>query len=131
VIVDSSALVAIALKEPGWEALLRKIAEADVVAIGAPTLAETGAVLTARLGPNAPRLLRSLVEEAGIEVVPFVAEHARAAMEAFARYGKGRHPAALNFGDCLTYAVAKLARQPLLYVGADFSKTDLAGVADA
>ena len=124
-IVDSSALVAIVLKEPGWENLLRRIAEAGSVAIGAPTLAETGAVLMARLGAQAPRLLRTLIDESDIDVVPFVEEHARAAMDAFARYGKGRHPAGLNFGDCLTYAVAKLSGEPLLYVGNDFSKTDL------
>ena len=124
-IVDSSALVAIVLKEPGWEDLLGRIAEAPAVAIGAPTLAETGAVLTARLGPQAPRLLRDLIDEGDIDVVPFVEEHARAAMDAFSRYGKGRHPAGLNFGDCLTYAVAKLSEEPLLYVGNDFSKTDL------
>jgi len=125
VIVDSSALVAIVLKEPGWEDLLARIAEASAVAIGAPTLAETGAVLTARLGTQAPRLLRALIDEGDIDVVPFVEEHARAAMDAFSRYGKGRHPAGLNFGDCLTYAVAKLSGEPLLYVGNDFSKTDL------
>ncbi len=124
-IVDSSALVAIVLKEPGWEDLLARIAEASAVAIGAPTLAETGAVLTARLGTQAPRLLRALIDEGDIDVVPFVEEHARAAMDAFSRYGKGRHPAGLNFGDCLTYAVAKLSGEPLLYVGNDFSKTDL------
>ncbi len=124
-IVDSSALVAIVLKEPGWEDLLARIGEASSVAIGAPTLAETGAVLTARLGTQAPRLLRTLIDEADIDVVPFVEEHARAAMDAFSRYGKGRHPAGLNFGDCLTYAVAKLSGEPLLYVGNDFSKTDL------
>ena len=124
-IVDSSALVAIVLKEPGWESLLGRIAEAGTVAIGAPTLAETGAVLTARLGAQAPRLLRTLIDESDIDVVPFVEEHARAAMDAFARFGKGRHPAGLNFGDCLTYAVAKLSGEPLLYVGNDFSKTDL------
>ena len=124
-IVDSSALVAIVLKEPGWEDLLGRIGEADTVAIGAPTLAETGAVLTARLGAQASRLLRTLIDESDIDVVPFVEEHARAAMDAFARFGKGRHPAGLNFGDCLTYAVAKLSGEPLLYVGNDFSKTDL------
>ena len=124
-IVDSSALVAIVLKEPGWEDLLARIGEASSVAIGAPTLAETGAVLTARLGTQAPRLLRTLIDEADIDVVPFVEEHARAAMDAFSRYGKGRHPAGLDFGDCLTYAVAKLSGEPLLFVGNDFSKTDL------
>lgn len=63
------------------------------------------------------------MREAGIDVVPFGEEHARAAVEAFARFGKGRHPAALNFGDCQTYAVALLSRQQLLCIGRDFPKT--------
>lgn len=124
-ILDSSVLVAVLLKEPGWRGLLGRIAADETAAVGAPTLAETGLVLTARLGRDARRLLSSFVREAGITVLPFVEEHARVAVEAYARYGKGRHPAALNFGDCLTYAVARLAGQPLLCVGDDFPRTDL------
>ncbi len=124
-ILDSSVLVAVLLKEPGWQGLLGRIAADETAAVGAPTLAETGLVLTARLGRDARRLLSSFVREAGITVLPFVEEHARVAVEAYARYGKGRHPAALNFGDCLTYAVARLAGQPLLCVGDDFPRTDL------
>lgn len=124
-ILDSSALVAVLLREPGWQALLGRIAADENAAVGAPTLAETGLVLTARLGSDARRLLSAFIREAGITVVPFVEEHARAAVEAYARYGRGRHPAALNFGDCMTYAVARLAGQPLLCVGDDFPKTDL------
>ena len=67
----------------------------------------------------------ALVRDFGIVVIPFEAEHARVAAEAFARFGKGRHRAALNFGDCMSYAVAKLAGQPLLCTGSDFAKTDL------
>jgi len=125
VILDSSALVAVLLREPGWQSLLGRIAADETAAVGAPTLAETGLVLTARLGRDAQRLLSAFVREAGITVIPFVEEHARVAVEAYARYGKGRHPAALNFGDCLTYAVARLAGQPLLCVGDDFPRTDL------
>jgi ribonuclease VapC len=125
VILDSSALVAVLLREPGWQALLGRIAADETAAVGAPTLAETGLVLTARLGRDARRLLSAFVREAGITVVPFVEEHARVAVEAYARYGKGRHPAALSFGDCLTYAVARLSGQPLLCVGDDFPRTDL------
>lgn len=124
-ILDGSVLVAVLLREPGWQALLGRIAADETAAVGAPTLAETGLVLTARLGRDARRLLSAFVREAGITVVPFVEEHARVAVEAYARYGKGRHPAALNFGDCLTYAVARLAGQPLLCVGDDFPRTDL------
>ena len=124
-ILDSSALVAVLLREPGWQALLGRIAADEAAAVGAPTLAEAGLVLTARLGRDARRLLSAFVREAGITVIPFVEEHARVAVEAYARYGKGRHPAALNFGDCLTYAVARLAGQPLLCVGDDFPRTDI------
>ena len=124
-ILDSSVLVAVLLGEPGWQALLGRIAADETAAVGAPTLAETGLVLTARLGRDARRLLSAFVREAGITVVPFVEEHARVAVEAYARYGKGRHPAALSFGDCLTYAVARLSGQPLLCAGDDFPRTDL------
>jgi ribonuclease VapC len=125
VILDSSALVAVLLREPGWQGLLGRIAADEAAAVGTTTLAETGLVLTARLGRDARRLLSAFVREAGITVLPFVEEHARVAVEAYVRYGKGRHPAALSFGDCLTYAVARLAGQPLLCVGNDFPRTDL------
>ena len=124
-IVDSSALVAIVLREPGWETLTEKLSSGAAGA-GAPTLAEAGIVLTAKMGPRGRSLLARVVQEARISVVPFTDEHWPIAVDAYARFGKGRHAAALNFGDCLTYAVASLAGQPLLYVGEDFGKTDLA-----
>ena len=124
-IVDSSALVAIVLREPGWESLAEKLFS-GLAGAGAPTLAEAGVVLTAKMGPRGRSLLARVVQEARISVVPFTDEHWPIAIDAYARFGKGRHAAALNFGDCLTYAVASLAGQPLLYVGEDFSKTDLA-----
>ncbi len=124
-IVDSSAIVAILLKEPGFEALARKLASADYAAVGAPTLAETSIVLCARLGPSGKSLLARLVDEATLDVIDFDAAHWGAAADAFVRFGKGRHPAGLNFGDCLTYAIAKLAEQPLLCKGDDFPRTDL------
>ena len=124
-IVDSSALVAIVLREPGWETLVEKLSTGAAGA-GAPTLVEAGLVLTAKMGPRGRSLLARVVQESRISVVPFTDEHWPIAIDAYARFGKGRHAAALNFGDCLTYAVASLASQPLLYVGEDFSKTDLA-----
>jgi len=124
VIVDSSALVAIVLREPGWEALVDKLS-AEPAGAGAPTLAEAGMVLTARLGPRGRSLLARIVQEARIVVVPFTDEHWPIAIDAYARFGKGRHAADLNFGDCLTYAVASLAGQPLLCLGEDFARTDL------
>ena len=123
-IVDSSVLVAIVLREAGWEALVDTLSAGHAGA-GAPTLAEAGMVLTARLGPRGRSLLARVVQEAAIAVVPFTDEHWPIAIDAYARFGKGRHAAALNFGACLTYAVASLAGQPLLYVREDFARTDL------
>jgi ribonuclease VapC len=125
VIVDSSAIVCIALREPGWEGVVARLATEAAPGIGAPTLAEAGLVLTAKMGARARPLLSRLLQETGLSVIPFAEEHWRVAVEAYTRFGKGRHPAALNFGDCLTYAVARLAGQPLLFVGEDFSNTDL------
>ena len=82
-------------------------------------------MLTAKLGRAAPGLLARLVQEVDLTVVPFGPQHWAAAVDAYTRFGKGRHPAGLNFGDCLTYAIARGANQPLLFVGNDFSKTDL------
>jgi ribonuclease VapC len=124
VIVHASALVAIVLREPGWETLVDKLSGGHAGA-GAPSLAEAGAVLTAKLGPRGRTLLARVVQEAAIAVVPFTDEHWPIAIDAYTRFGKGRHAAALNFADCLTYAVASLASQPLLYVGEDFGRTDL------
>ena len=124
-IVDASAIVGIILREPGWQDLVAKLAGADTPAVGAPSLAETGLVLTAKLGRRAPGILARFLQEAELTVIPFGEPHWPEAVEAYARFGKGRHPASLNFGDCLTYAVARVAGQPLLFVGDDFSKTDL------
>jgi ribonuclease VapC len=124
-ILDTSAVVAIALKEPGFEALLQKLVQASGVGIGAPTLTETAIVLSARLKRDARGLLARFVQEGSIQTVPFGEAHYGGAVEAWLRYGKGRHAAALNFGDCIAYATAKLAAQPLLCSGHDFAGTDL------
>jgi ribonuclease VapC len=125
VILDSSALLAIALDEPDRAALLAKIDAAGTVAIGAPTLVETGIVLSSRLGDDAGDLLKALVETADAVVVEFGPRHWQAAITAWWRFGKGRHPAGLNFGDCLAYATAIVAGEPLLAKGDDFPKTDV------
>ena len=83
-------------------------------------------MLTARAGIEGKRNLTLFVQETDLNIVPFGQDHWRAAVDAFRRYGKGQHPARLNLGDCLTYATAKLAGQPLLCTGSDFCKTDLA-----
>jgi ribonuclease VapC len=123
VIVDSSALIALLLREPGWERIVDAIAAHAHAAIGAPTLTETAIVLHAKCAPAS--LLPALLQRTGIEVVPFTERHAIVAADAYATYGRGRHAASLNYGDCMSYAVAHLARAPLLFVGDDFSLTDL------
>ena len=125
-IVDSSAIVAIMLREAGWEDLVDLIATAASCGVGAPTLAETGIVLTARIGPQTHGMIARFLQESAMATVPFGDDHWPVAIEAYARFGKGRHAANLNFGDCLTYAVARLADQPLLFVGDDFGRTDVA-----
>lgn len=124
-IVDSSALLAIAFREPGHEALVRRILAAEAVAAGTPTLAETGIVLDARLGAAAHGMLERMLDELAIQEIPFGEIHWREAVDAYRRFGRGRHPASLNFGDCMTYAAARLSGEPLLFVGDDFSRTDL------
>jgi ribonuclease VapC len=87
---------------------------------------ETGIVLAARLGRDPLPLLMRFLQEFDITPVPFGPDHWRESVEAYLRYGKGRHPAGLNLGDCCSYAVARLADQPLLCAGDDFPQTDLA-----
>jgi ribonuclease VapC len=125
VILDSSAIIAILLRQPGYEGLRDALAASEQAGIGAPTVVETSIVLCARLGRTGKTLLARFLEEAELEVVQFTAEHWTVAADTFIRYGKGRHRAALNFGDCMTYAVAKLAGEPLLCLGDDFPSTDI------
>ncbi len=124
-IIDSSAIVALILQEPDHEALASTIARAPEKGIGAPTLVECGIVLSSRLGYDARGLLARFIRAAEISIVPFTEAHFDVAIGVWLRFGKGRHPAALNFGDCLSYAVARVAEMPLLCVGDDFPQTDL------
>jgi ribonuclease VapC len=125
-IVDSSAIVAIFFKEPGHEELVHKLARPGQRGIGAPTLVESGIVLNARLGQDLRGTLARFIEETGLAVIPFTEAHYGIALGAWVKFGKGRHPAGLNFGDCLAYAVARVADMPLLSVGDDFPQTDIA-----
>jgi ribonuclease VapC len=125
VILDSSVIVAIVRREPGFEDLVERLRQASSLGIGTPTLAEAGVVLEARLKVDARGVLERFLRDFEVTAIPFGDLHWREALAAFRRFGKGRHPAGLNFGDCLSYATAKLAAMPLLYVGDDFSKTDL------
>ncbi len=124
--LDSSALVAIVLQEPQADRLLDRMRSAATLSIGAATLLESGMVLSARLQTDARGLLARLLQESGIAVVSVTETHVGVAMDAWMRFGKGRHRAALNFGDWLSYAMAVVADEPLLCVGDDFPLTDCA-----
>jgi ribonuclease VapC len=125
VILDSSAVIAILLREPGHDRLRDHLAASEQVGIGAPTAVESSLVLCSRVGRAGKTLLARFLQEAEVEVVEFTADHWTVAADAFIAYGRGRHRAGLNFGDCMTYAVAKLAGEPLLCLGDDFPATDL------
>lgn len=125
-IIDSSALVAIAFEEPEAKAFLAAIHGADLRLLAAPTLAEAAIVILNRKGEGALSRLRALVAQARIVTVPFDEALADLAIEAYRLYGKGRHPAGLNLGDCFAYALAKSTGLPLLCKGSDFPQTDLA-----
>jgi len=124
-ILNTSALVAVMLREPGSEWIMRQMAAANgKLAIGAASLAEAGIVLSARLGEDARGRIARVLDEVQIAVIPFTESHYAVAVDAWLRFGKGRHPAALNFGDCLSYATATIAAEALLCIGDDFANTD-------
>ena len=124
-IIDSSAVLAVIGKEPGHERIIHELAASTRTRIGAPTQLETGIVLTARLGPRGRTVLARFLQENGIQTVAFGEEYAAVALDAYSRFGKGRRPAGLNFGDCCAYATASIAGEQLLCVGNDFRQTDL------
>ena len=125
VMFDSSAVLSILREEPGHQQLHAKVERADRLAIGAPTLFETAMVAIGRFGGGGEVLVEQFLDDWKVDVLPFDETHWRVADEAFIRFGKGRHPAALNYGDCMTYASARLAGMPLLFAGDDFAKTDI------
>ncbi len=128
-IIDTSALLAVLFREPLGVSVIAAIRGDANPASGAPTLFEAEMVVSSRRGARGVKALRQLLEELGVVELPFAPAHRRAATEAFIAYGKGRHPARLNLGDCLTYAIAKVEAEPLLCVGGDFARTDLKLVA--
>ena len=124
-ILDTSAVMAILQCEPEASAFGDALSGASRIAIAAPTLVELGMVAEGRAGEAVrPRIVR-LFQSIKVEVVPFTAEHASVALDAWRRYGKGRHPAGLNLGDCFAYALAVARDEPLLFKGEDFSRTDV------
>lgn len=126
-IVDASALVAIVRNESDSGRYLAALENSGSPRISAATLFEATQVVDGFGSEKMSRALDQLIRLAGIELVPFEAEHAAVARDARIRFGKGsRHPARLNFGDCMSYATAYIADEPLLYKGNDFSQTDIA-----
>jgi ribonuclease VapC len=125
IVVDTSALIAILDKEPDAALYAEAIAEADPPLISATTLLELNIVMLNRHGVKAARMVDRLIQEARFQVESFTIQHAELAREAYARYGKGQQTAALNYGDCFSYALAKATGLPLLFKGQDFSKTDI------
>ncbi|MFO7482947.1 type II toxin-antitoxin system VapC family toxin [Oceanibaculum nanhaiense] len=125
-VIDTSALVAILSDEPERRAFNEAIAADPVRLVSAGTLVETGIVLEARYGEIAGRELDLFLHRAGCEIVPVDAEQAELARRAARRYGKGRHPAGLNYGDLFAYALAKATEEKLLFKGQDFTQTDIA-----
>jgi ribonuclease VapC len=125
-VIDSSALIALLLGEPETAAFVAAIATTSNRLISAGTYLETAIVMQARSGPEAHEKLDRLLAELSAVVVPFTRDHAVLALAAYRQYGKGSgHPAGLNFGECFTYALAKIHDEPVLFKGKDFSRTDL------
>ncbi|MBB4682942.1 type II toxin-antitoxin system VapC family toxin [Amycolatopsis jiangsuensis] len=124
-IIDTSAIIAIINREPESMALERALAADPAPKIGAPTRTEAGIVMLAKFGMRGRSLYERFLQEWSVLTIPFEPKHADIAVEAFQRFGKGRHAARLNLGDCHSYATAKIAGEPLLYIGDDFPQTDL------
>lgn len=124
-IIDTSAIITVVLEGSGFEVVRRQFAQPVDKKIGAPSKLEAGMVLMGRYGVRGNTVLERFLQRNDIKTIPFTDEHAEIALDAFNRFGKGRHKASLNYGDCMTYATAYIAREPLLCVGEDFIHTDL------
>ena len=122
--VDTSAITAISMKEPEAETF-RTLMGREPVIIGWPTLLEARMVLSGKGFVSAARIVGQLATTVNVTTVAFDEKHYRAAEDAFERFGRGRHPASLNMGDCFSYAVAAIVKAPLLFKGHDFGQTDL------
>ncbi|HEY4356651.1 MAG TPA: type II toxin-antitoxin system VapC family toxin [Acidobacteriaceae bacterium] len=124
-VVDTSIVIAIMLQEAGSDSLISKINDADVRGISVVSYMEASMVLIARRGDGVEAELDRLLHEADIAILPVDEMQAKIAREAFRVYGKGRHPAGLNFGDCFAYALAQSLSEPLFFKGDDFTQTDM------
>jgi ribonuclease VapC len=125
IVIDTSAAITILLREDGAELALAALDDADPRLISTATMVELGIVLEARLGPIGASVAERFVRDGGIDVVPFDRTHLDRALEGWRHYGRGRHAAGLNMGDCFTYGLAVDAAFPVLCFGTDFARTDL------
>ena len=124
-VVDTSAAVAVLTREAGWEGLVSAMDRATQRLMSAATFVELGIVLESRVGTMAGGIADRFVRDAGIEVISVDLAQARDAVDAWRRFGKGRHRAGLNYGDCFTYALATAHNLPVLCVGMDFPQSDV------
>ena len=127
-VLDTSAILAVLLNEPDAEAFRRAIEADPIRLLSAANLVETAIVIEARVGEAGGRELDLLVHKAAIEIVAVDVAQADFARHAYRQFGKGRHLAGLNYGDCFAYALSQSSGEPLLFKGDDFSKTDVVGV---
>jgi ribonuclease VapC len=125
VIIDTSAIIAVLFNEHDAEFYARAIARSESRRISAATFVETSIVVETQTRTSGSRQLDAFLRQAHIVIEAVTEEHAHIARHAFTNYGKGRHPAGLNYGDCFSYALAKASGEPLLFKGKDFSKTDV------
>jgi ribonuclease VapC len=125
VILDSSAALAIVLAEPGFEVFVEAISAVPQCRISAASFVETCVVVESRAGDQGVHLCDAFFRDSRVSVEPVTEEQAYFARQCYSDYGKGRHPAGLNFGDCFAYALAKATGEPLLFKGEDFRKTDI------
>jgi ribonuclease VapC len=128
-ILDTSALVAILYREPEAEAFVQAVHDADACRISVANYVELSMVVESQLGAEGTRQAEAFLRRAGIAIEPVTIEHGELARQAFLDFGKGRHKAGLNFGDCFSYALAKAAGEPLLFKGEDFALTDIEAAA--
>ena len=124
-VIDTSALLAILFADPERERLASAISEAGIRLLSSVNALEAAIVVLTRKGPAGLREFDLLCHAAELEIVPFTGEHLVLAREGYQRFGKGRHPAGLNFGDCCAYALSRHSGEPLLFTGEDFARTDL------
>jgi ribonuclease VapC len=125
VVLDTSALLAVLLNEPDAPRFERAIAGADARLLSAANALEAAVVVEARFGAAGGRELDLLLHATGVDVVPVTREHYEIARDAFRRFGRGRHPAGLNYGDLFAYALSRSSGEPLLFKGEDFARTDV------